>query len=41
MINETKNITLFWDSTEEWQNLTEEWSFYQPYITTRVDNEEN
>lgn len=34
------NRTLFWQSTEQWQNLTQPWTYYEPYIYTRVNNEE-
>lgn len=37
---EVQGVTLFWQSTEEWQNLTEAWSYYQPYIRSRINNTE-
>lgn len=37
---EVQGITLFWQSTAQWQTLTEEWSYYQPYIRDRINNEE-
>jgi hypothetical protein len=37
---EVQGVTLFWQLTEEWQNLNETWSYYQPYIRDRINNTE-
>ena len=35
---EKSDVTLFWQSTAQWQTLTETWEYYTPYIFTRIDN---